>query len=76
MTICYYHVKYEFQSESTLYSQGLGTKWLWVRIPLLSLASKIPTVFKRFPGVKKCIIGSKWVKKNKVQTLTLIPGDS
>ena len=46
MTVCYYHVKQEFQGESTLYqlpecqrtlcskqkSVRLQTKWLWVRI--------------------------------------------
>ena len=50
-TVCYYHVKQEFQGESTLYqlpeyqrtfcskqeSVRLQTKWLWVRITLLSL---------------------------------------
>ena len=43
MTGFYYHVTYEFHSESTLYSLAslakwlsvrLRTKWLWVRIPL------------------------------------------
>ena len=36
-TVCYCHVTYEFQSESSLakwLSVRLRTKWLWVRIPL------------------------------------------
>ena len=51
LTVCYHHVTYEFQSESILYSLPecfakwlsvcLRTKWLWFRIPLLSLKLKI-----------------------------------
>ena len=53
LTVCYYHVTYAFQGESTLYSclnvkellaslakwlsVRLRTKWLWVRVSLQSL---------------------------------------
>ena len=47
LTVCFYHVTYAFQSESTLYSclnvkakwlsVHLQTKWLWVRVQLQSL---------------------------------------
>ena len=48
LTVCSYHVTYEFHSESTLYSLDykwlnvrLRTKSLWVRITLLSLKLQI-----------------------------------
>ena len=71
ITVCYYYVKYEFQSVSTLYilpecqgtpslkqapypklkiwlSVRLWTKWLWVRISLLSLMSSNTLQFQYF----------------------------
>ena len=71
ITLCYYYVKYEFQSVSTLYilpecqgtpslkqarypkfkiwlSVRLWTKWLWVRISLLSLMSSNTLQFQYF----------------------------
>ena len=49
LIVCFYHVTYEFESESTLYSLAkwlsvrLRTKWLWVRIPLHSRITLLPT---------------------------------
>ena len=43
LTVCYYHVTYEFQSESSFakwLSVRLRTNSLWVRISLLSLITK------------------------------------
>ena len=38
LIVCSYHVcSYVFQSESTLYSVFLRTKWLWVGVQLQSL---------------------------------------
>ena len=53
LTACYYHVTYELQSESTLYSSVslakwlcvcLQTKWLWVQIDIVhNVDSEIPS---------------------------------
>ena len=85
LTLCHYYVTHEFQSESTLYSLAkwwsvcLRTKWLWVRIPLLSIkafALNVLLIGDKRQDIKQLHISKHdSERKGKVIPLIIIDGE-